>query len=54
MMKRYGSGYVGLHNDAKLNTAEIMIQPETDKNIFNEVIEFAKAIRMVPLPLYKE
>lgn len=38
----------------RLNTAEIMIQPETDKNVFNELIEFAKAIRMVPLPLYKE
>ncbi|KAK8887957.1 3-hydroxyacyl-CoA dehydrogenase, C-terminal domain [Tritrichomonas musculus] len=38
----------------KLNTAEIMMQPQTDKNVFNELIEFAKAIRMVPLPLYKE
>lgn len=38
----------------KLNTAEIMMQPQTDKNVFNQLIEFAKAIRMVPLPLYKE
>ena len=30
------------------------MQPETDKSVFNQFIEFAKAIRMVPLPLYKE
>lgn len=38
----------------KLNTAEIMMQPETDKKVFDDLIEFAKRIRMVPLPLYKE
>lgn len=38
----------------KNNTAEIMKHPGTDVKYFNEVIEFAKAIGMVPLPLYKE
>lgn len=38
----------------KNNTAEIMMHPGTDKKFFNEIIEFAKAIGMVPLPLYKE
>ncbi|WKA55606.1 3-hydroxyacyl-CoA dehydrogenase [Planococcus shixiaomingii] len=36
------------------NTAEIMMHPETDLNVFNEVMAFAKAIGMVALPLYKE
>ncbi len=34
----------------KNNTAEIMKHPETD----SEVIDFARAIGMVPLPLHKE
>ncbi|GIN90244.1 3-hydroxybutyryl-CoA dehydrogenase [Siminovitchia terrae] len=38
----------------KNNTAEIMKHEGTDSDIFNEVIEFAKAIGMVALPLYKE
>ncbi|WP_106494648.1 3-hydroxyacyl-CoA dehydrogenase [Lentibacillus sp. Marseille-P4043] len=38
----------------KNNTAEIMKHPGTDMNVFDEVIEFAKAIGMVALPLYKE
>lgn len=38
----------------KNNTAEIMKHPGTDEKIFNEVIEFAKSIGMVPLPLHKE
>ena len=38
----------------KNNTAEIMKHPGTDKEVFEEVIEFAKAIGMVPLPLHKE
>src|SRR5699024_1054720 len=38
----------------KNNTAEIMKHPGTDMKVFDEVIEFAKAIGMVPLPLYKE
>ncbi|MBU5213934.1 3-hydroxyacyl-CoA dehydrogenase [Heyndrickxia oleronia] len=38
----------------KNNTAEVMKHPGTDMKVFNEVIEFAKAIGMVALPLYKE
>jgi 3-hydroxyacyl-CoA dehydrogenase len=38
----------------KNNTAEIMAQPQTDTRCFDEVMEFAKAIRMVPLPVRKE
>ncbi|MGJ7911646.1 3-hydroxyacyl-CoA dehydrogenase [Neobacillus sp. LXY-1] len=38
----------------KNNTAEIMKHPGTDMKVFNEVVEFAKAIGMVALPLYKE
>lgn len=38
----------------KNNTAEIMKHPGTDMNVFDEVIKFALAIGMVPLPLYKE
>lgn len=38
----------------KHNTAEIMGHPGTDKNVFNEVVAFSKAIGMVALPLQKE
>lgn len=38
----------------KNNTAEVMKHEGTDMDIFNEVIEFARAIGMVALPLYKE
>ncbi|MBY0221763.1 3-hydroxyacyl-CoA dehydrogenase [Sporosarcina aquimarina] len=38
----------------KNNTAEVMKHPGTDESVFNEVIEFAKAIGMVALPLHKE
>lgn len=38
----------------KNNTAEVMKHPGTHEDIFNEVITFAEAIGMVPLPLYKE
>ncbi|MFJ7951296.1 3-hydroxyacyl-CoA dehydrogenase [Lysinibacillus sp. NPDC096418] len=38
----------------KNNTAEIMKHPGTDAQVFEDVIEFAKAIGMVPLPLHKE
>jgi 3-hydroxybutyryl-CoA dehydrogenase len=31
-----------------------MKHPGTDNEVFEEVIEFAKAIGMVPLPLHKE
>lgn len=38
----------------KNNTAEVMKHPGTDMKIFNDVMEFAKAIGMVALPLHKE
>lgn len=38
----------------KHNTAEIMGHPGTDPEVFKQVIEFAKEINMIPLPLYKE
>jgi 3-hydroxybutyryl-CoA dehydrogenase len=36
------------------NVGEVMGHPGTDKEIFNKVIEFAKSIGMVPIPIYKE
>lgn len=36
------------------NVGEVMGHPGTDKEIFNTVIEFAKNIGMVPIPIYKE
>lgn len=38
----------------KNNTAEIMGHAETDPAVFQQVIEFAKAIGMVPIPVQKE
>ena len=38
----------------KNNTAEVMMHPKTEENYFNEVMEFAKSIRMIALPLKKE
>lgn len=38
----------------KLNIAEIMRHEQTSPEVFEEVIEFAKAIAMVPIPLHKE
>jgi 3-hydroxybutyryl-CoA dehydrogenase len=38
----------------KNNTAEIMKHAQTDTKVFEDVIEFAKAIGMVALPLHKE
>src|SRR5690606_12914310 len=38
----------------KLNIAEIMKHEATSPEVFEEVIEFAKAIAMVPIPLHKE
>ena len=38
----------------KNNTAEVMVQPKTEEKYFNEVMEFAKSIRMIALPLKKE
>src|SRR5699024_9404427 len=36
------------------NTAEVMKHPGTDTKVFDEVIQFAKDIGMVALPLHKE
>lgn len=38
----------------KNNTAEVMMQPKTEEKYFNEIMEFAKGIRMIALPLKKE
>lgn len=38
----------------KRNTAEIMGHPGTDSGVFNKIVEFAKAIGMLALPLHKE
>ncbi len=38
----------------KNNVAEVMAQPETSKMSFDTIIEFAKEIRMLPLPVNKE
>ncbi len=49
--------YLSLHfanNIWKQNTAEIMPHDLTDKKYFDEIIEFANAIRMVALPVNKE
>jgi len=36
------------------NVGEVMGHPGTDPKIFDEVVEFASAIGMVPIPIYKE
>lgn len=38
----------------KNTTAEVMKHPGTDEKVFQDVIEFAKTIGMVALPLHKE
>lgn len=38
----------------KFNVAEIMKHSGTNEEIFQDVIEFAKAIGMVPIPIHKE
>ena len=38
----------------KNNTAEVMMHPKTKEKYFNDVMEFAKSIRMIALPLKKE
>lgn len=38
----------------KNNTAEIMKHEETDMKVFDSVVQFAKKIGMVALPIYKE
>lgn len=49
--------YLALHfanNIWKGNTAEVMGHAGTDQKYYDEVVEFAKAIGMVPLCLHKE
>lgn len=49
--------YLSLHfanSIWKNNTAEIMAQSKTDNSYFDQIIDFAKKIRMVPLPVRKE
>ena len=51
------SKFLALHfaNDIwRNNTAEIMGHPQTDPEIFKDVVIFAKAIGMLALPLHKE
>jgi 3-hydroxyacyl-CoA dehydrogenase len=36
------------------NMAEIMGHASTDRSVFNQLVEFSKAIGMLPLPIYKE
>lgn len=38
----------------RMNTAEIMGSDQTDPDIFNEIVDYAKEIGMVPIPLHKE
>ncbi|VXA85563.1 conserved hypothetical protein [Acinetobacter sp. 8I-beige] len=49
--------FVVLHFANKIwvnNMAEIMGHAETDKKVFDNLVEFAKAIGMLALPIYKE
>lgn len=49
--------YLSLHfanSIWKNNMAEVMAQDKTDSQYFEQVIEFAKEIRMIPLPVRKE
>lgn len=49
--------YLSLHfanSIWKNNTAEIMSQKQTDNSNFDRIMEFAKEIRMIPLPVRKE
>jgi len=36
------------------NVGEVMGHPDTDKKVFDRVVEFAREIGMVPIPIYKE
>ncbi len=38
----------------KNNMTEVMMQSKTDKKYFDEVMDFAKAMRMIPIPVLKE
>ena len=38
----------------KFNTAEVMGTDETDPAVFDEIVDFAAEIGMVPIPIHKE
>ncbi len=38
----------------QFNTAEIMGTPDTDKAVFDRVVEFAKPLGMVPIPMHRD
>ncbi|MFC6715225.1 3-hydroxyacyl-CoA dehydrogenase [Branchiibius cervicis] len=38
----------------RANTAEVMGTPKTDPAVFDRVVEFAREIGMVPIPIHKE
>lgn len=49
--------FLALHfatNLLKNNLAEIMGHPGTDPEIFDEIVQFAKSIGMISIPIYKE
>ena len=49
--------YLSLHFANSIwqkNTAEIMVQDKTDTAYFDQILEFAKELRMIPLPVRKE
>ena len=49
--------YLSLHfanSIWKNNMTEVMAQKQTEQKYFDEIMEFAKAIRMIPLPVKKE
>ena len=49
--------FLALHFDNSIwknNTAEVMKHAKTENKYFDEVINFAKEINMIPLPLHKE
>ncbi len=49
--------YLSLHfanSIWKNNMTEIMAQAKTDSSYFEQILEFAKEIRMIPLPVHKE
>lgn len=51
------SKYMSLHfanSIWKNNISEVMAQNLTEEKYFNEIVEFAKSIRMIPLPVKKE
>ena len=52
-----GNKFLALHfanSIWKNNIVEVMMHKDTNEKYFEEVIDFAKSIRMIPLPLRKE